>query len=63
MYYDGKLRSRGDLARQSVDAPEPFRGTGLRFVPVEHEGNTSESPEEVEVVADLVDRLLRSEPM
>ncbi|HUF75436.1 MAG TPA: TM0106 family RecB-like putative nuclease [Longimicrobiales bacterium] len=63
MYYDGKLRSRYDLVRQGVDGPEPFRGTGLRFVPVEHEGNTSESSEEVEVVAELIDRLQASEPI
>jgi uncharacterized protein len=62
-FYMGQLQSHYDMKRQTVDAPEPFRGTGLRFVPVEHEGNTSDSPEEVEVVAGLVDRLLVSEPM
>jgi uncharacterized protein len=34
-------------------------GTGLRFVPVEHNGNQSDSPEEVERVFELVEFLLR----
>jgi len=54
VFYDGRLRSRLDLPHQRLDAREPLGGTGLRFVPVEHHGNRSESPEEVEVVAELV---------
>ena len=61
LYYQGRLRSRDELERQVVEGPDPFRGTGLRFMPVEHEGNTSESEEEVRVVAELVDQLLRGE--
>jgi uncharacterized protein len=63
LFYWGLLKSRYGLQHQSVDGPEPFQGTGLRFIPVEHTGNTSESEEEVRVVAELVDRLLRAEPM
>ncbi|MGA3124272.1 MAG: TM0106 family RecB-like putative nuclease [Polyangiaceae bacterium] len=53
-FYEGRLRSRTDLSRIRLDAPDPLGGTGLRFVPVEHTGNQSASPEEVEVVARLV---------
>jgi uncharacterized protein len=63
LYYEGKLRSRPELARQSVDAPDPFRGAGFRFHPVEHRANSNESAEEVRAVAELIDRLLASEPM
>jgi uncharacterized protein len=63
LYYEGRLTSRPELARQSVDGPAPFDGRGPRFHAVEHEGNTSESAEEVEAVAALVEVLLRAEPM
>ena len=39
-------------------APRRSAGSGLRFVPVEHFGNTNESTEEVEAVAGLVSELL-----
>jgi len=58
VFYEGRLRSRPDLSRIRLDAPEPLSGTGLRFVPVEHRGNRSESAEEAEVIARLVDRLV-----
>jgi uncharacterized protein len=57
VFYDDRLRSRPDLTTQRLDAPGALAGTGLRFVPVEHRGNRSESTEEVEVVARLVDSL------
>jgi predicted RecB family nuclease len=58
VFYDGRLRPRSDLAGQHLDAPPPLDGTGLRFVPVEHRGNQSASPEEVEVVTRLVRTLV-----
>ena len=54
VFYEGRLRSRSDLSRLRLDAPSPLGGTGLRFVPVEHHGNQSASPEEVDVVARCV---------
>lgn len=60
LYYEGRLRSREGLERQRVDGPEPLRGTGLRFIPVAHQRNSSESPEEVEVIHALVSELLDS---
>jgi uncharacterized protein len=54
VFYDGRLRPRADLPGMRFDAPAPLGGTGLRFVPVGHNGNQSESVEEAEVVARLV---------
>jgi uncharacterized protein len=47
------------LERQQIEAPEPFSGAGLWFVPVVHEGNQTYSLEEVSRVAALVDFLIR----
>ena len=58
LFYRGRLKAKEWLANQSVDAMEPFDGSGLRFVPVEHAGNRNHSPEEVAVVAGLVDGLV-----
>jgi uncharacterized protein len=58
IFYAGRLEPRKDLSAQRVNGIAPVDGSGIRFVPVEHEGNRNESPEEVEVVADLVERAL-----
>ena len=60
VFYEGRLRSRRNLSRLRLDAAGAgdLSGTGLRFVPVEHRGNRSESIEEALVVAALVDRLV-----
>jgi uncharacterized protein len=46
------------LARQDLAGPGRLTGTGVRFVPVVHEGNSSESPEEAAVVARLIRELI-----
>jgi predicted RecB family nuclease len=56
--YEDRLESFADCANQRVDAPGELTGTGIRYVPVTHEGNTRESPEEAETIAGLVDDLL-----
>jgi uncharacterized protein len=58
LFYDGRLAPRPENAKQRLNAAAPFEGTGLRFVPVKHSGNQNESPEEVEAVAAMVQRLL-----
>ncbi len=57
-FYEGRLQARPGLERQVV-LEGPLPGAGLRFVPVTHEGNQTESPEEAERVGELVDGLLR----
>jgi uncharacterized protein len=59
LFYEGRLMSRPENAKQRLNADDPLGGTGLRFAPVEHSGNQNESPEEVERVAASVDDLLR----
>ena len=56
VFYEGRVRSKPGLAGMRLDAPDPLGGTGLRFVPVDHQGNRSESVEE----GDAVDRLVRT---
>lgn len=57
VFYDGRLRSRPELELQGIEGREPFGAPGLWFVPVSHAGNQSSSPEEAEVVAELIARL------
>jgi uncharacterized protein len=71
--YDDRLQSAPECARQRVDAPsEPspsgergpkgrmrgLTGTGLRFIPIEHHGNSQSSPEEANRIADEIEKLL-----
>ena len=58
VFYDGRLKAREENAHQRLNAEGPLDGTGLRFVPVNHSGNQSDSPEEVERIAEMVGTLL-----
>ncbi len=58
LFYEGKLTSRPGLERQRIE-DGPLPGAGLRFVPVEHDGNQRESPEEVERIRALTQALMR----
>jgi uncharacterized protein len=60
LFYDKRLGSCPENARQRIHVDGPLDGTGLRFAPVEHSGNQNESREEVEKVFELVDGLLRT---
>jgi uncharacterized protein len=50
--YAGRLRSEDSAARRTTAF-----GTGIRFIPVEHEGNGSASDEEVARIADEIARM------
>jgi len=58
VFYDGRLTSLPGCELQVIGGAGPLRGSGLRFVPVAHEGNRSSSVEEAEAVAALVDELV-----
>ena len=58
VFYEGRLRPIDGLERQLVIGEGELSGTGLRVVPVDHEGNANDSPEEAEVVAEIVGELL-----
>ncbi len=55
--YEGRLRWEPSCERQAVEAAGPLTGTGVRSIPVAHEGNTRESPEEAAVVAEAIESL------
>ncbi len=57
-FYDGRLLARPENANQRLNGVGLLDGTGLRFLPVQHSSNQSESPEEVQVIAELVTSLL-----
>ena len=59
--YEGRLGSAACTSGQVVHAPGRLTGSGLRWVPVQHAGSTSCSPEEAAQVRSLVDDLLRGE--
>ena len=64
LFYGGELESAAGLEGQRVHAPfdgeglfgaaQRLHGSGLRFVPIEHVGNSSRSVEEAAAVAALV---------
>ena len=65
VFYDGRLHPIAGLAHQSIayptpfpGSPTPFLGSGLRFVPIAHSGNTNQSDEEVLRVCGIVAELL-----
>jgi predicted RecB family nuclease len=60
VFYDGRLLSRPENAYQRLNCDTLLDGTGLRFSPVEHAGNQSESPEEVERLGAMVEHLLQT---
>jgi len=50
--YEGRLHSAPDCARQGTAF-----GTGIRFIPVEHEGNRQSSHEEADAIAAEIERM------
>jgi uncharacterized protein len=60
LMYEGRLESAPGRERQTVQGPEPWAGSGVRWVPVEHTGNEAASSEEAAVVARIVGELVGS---
>ncbi len=60
LFYDGKLSSRNRLEKQVINASGPISGSGLYYLPVEHDGNQNSSPEEAQAVSVLVNGILES---
>ena len=55
--YENRLGSEAGCSRQRIDSAG-LSGTGLRYLPIDHVGNSQQSAEEAELVADEVRRLL-----
>ena len=60
VFYEGRLQSRAGCELQKIVGPTRFAGSGLFFVPVEHEGNQNRSDEEAAVVEGIVKELLQA---
>jgi predicted RecB family nuclease len=61
MFYEGRLVSRDFLRNRVMEGHAWLSGAGLWFVPVEHQGSRNSSAEEVEVVARIIEGLLKPE--
>jgi uncharacterized protein len=60
LFYENRLHARPGLERQKITSNSRVQGTGLRFLPVGHEGNTSSSTEEANQIRDIVTEILGS---
>ena len=62
IYYEGRVEAVPGLERQAVvqraGRESALFGSGLRYVPVTHEGNQARSPEEIDRIRRLVTELL-----
>lgn len=58
LFYEGRLTCRVGLGRQEISSRGRIRGTGLRFLPVAHEGNQNSSPEEAVEIQRLIEETL-----
>ena len=61
--YGGQLHADPDNNKQVIAVPEDYHGlldfeAGIKFIPVEHEGNTQASDEEVVKINEMVQALL-----
>ncbi|MGF7078865.1 TM0106 family RecB-like putative nuclease [Mucilaginibacter sp. UYCu711] len=63
LFYDSRLNSRPGLEQQMLTGHPKFSGSGLWFVPVTHDGNQSNSPEEAATVGAIVNELLQGQVM
>jgi uncharacterized protein len=61
LFYEGRLRSRPGLELQEIRSKSRISGSGLRFLPVVHEGNQSSCLEEADAIRDLVAEILNSQ--
>jgi superfamily I DNA and/or RNA helicase len=60
LFYESRLRSRPGLQLQEIRSKSRINGSGLRFLPVVHEGNQSSCPEEADAIRELVAEILNS---
>jgi len=60
MFYESRLQPIKGLELQEIRSQGRIRGSGLRYVPVAHQGNQNSSPEEAEAIATLVAEILGS---
>jgi predicted RecB family nuclease len=61
VFYEGRLHSRAFTRSRVIEGHPWLKGAGLWFIPVRHEGNRNSSAEEVDMVAQIVEGLLKPE--
>ena len=61
VFYAGQLEPVADLDRQALMGVAPADGTGVRWRPVVHAGNSTDSAEEAGVIAALLSDLLAAD--
>ena len=61
LFYEGRLNARVFNRNREISGHPWLNGAGLWFVPVDHQANRNSSAEEVEVIARIVESLLRPE--
>jgi hypothetical protein len=60
VFYESRLQSRPGLDRQRITSKSRITGSGLRYLPVSHEGNQNSAPEEADQIQLLVTEILSS---
>ena len=58
LFYESKLASVDGCKQQTITSDGLLNGMGLRYLPINHSGNTSSSIEEAEAVRSLVHNIL-----
>lgn len=58
LFYEARLESRTGLENQRIEGHRWLGQSGLRYLPVRHEGNQNSSVEEVDYVSVLIESLL-----
>lgn len=61
LMYEGRLHSAPGMEHQEIKSESGLGGSGLRWMPIHHEGNSQSSLEEAEAIAADVGRLLASD--
>ncbi len=54
LYYENRLQSKSELKNLAIHGNTPFAGAGLFYIPVNHNGRQTNSPEEVEAIQKIV---------
>jgi predicted RecB family nuclease len=60
LFYEGRLQSRKGLDLQKIRSVGQIKGSGLRFIPVSHQGNQNSAPDEADRIRELVNELLQT---
>jgi uncharacterized protein len=56
--YTGRLSATDECAQRALKAPGPLTGTGIRYLPIQHDGNSRSSEEEAQAIAHHIQTML-----